>query len=102
MEEGTELLGKLAEKKRPIFTSCCPAWINFAEKHYPGVLPLLSSTRSPQQVMGKVIKTYLAERRGIDTAKMRVISIMPLYGEKGRGGASRNWRRTVFPTSMSC
>lgn len=83
MEEGTELLGKLAEKKRPVFTSCCPAWINFAEKHYPDVLPLLSSTRSPQQVMGKVIKTYLAEKRGIDPAKMRVISIMPCTAKKG-------------------
>ena len=83
MEEGTELLGKLAEKKRPVFTSCCPAWINFAEKHYPDVLSLLSSTRSPQQVMGKVIKTYLAEKRGIDPAKMRVISIMPCTAKKG-------------------
>jgi len=83
MEEGTELLGKLAEKKRPVFTSCCPAWINFAEKHYPDVLPLLSSTRSPQQVMGKVIKTYLAEKRDIDPAKMRVISIMPCTAKKG-------------------
>ena len=82
MEEGTELLGKLAEKKRPVFTSCCPAWINFAEKHYPEVLPLLSSTRSPQAVMGKVAKTYLAEKRGINVAKMRVISIMPCTAKK--------------------
>ena len=82
MEEGTELLGKLAEKKRPVFTSCCPAWINFAEKHYPDVLPLLSSTRSPQAVMGKVAKTYLAEKRGIDVKKMRVISIMPCTAKK--------------------
>ena len=82
MEEGTELLGKLAEKKRPVFTSCCPAWINFAEKHYPDVLPLLSSTRSPQQVVGKIAKTYLAEKRGIDVTKMRVISIMPCTAKK--------------------
>ena len=82
MEEGTELLGKLAEKKRPVFTSCCPAWINFAEKHYPDVLPLLSSTRSPQQVVGKIAKTYLAEKRGIDATKMRVISIMPCTAKK--------------------
>lgn len=82
MEEGTELLGKLAEKKRPVFTSCCPAWINFAEKHYPDVLPLLSSTRSPQQVMGKIAKTYLAGKRGFDPVKMRVISIMPCTAKK--------------------
>ena len=82
MEEGTELLGKLAEKKRPIFTSCCPAWINFAEKHYPDILPHLSSTRSPQAVVGKIAKTYLAEKRGIDAARMRVIAIMPCTAKK--------------------
>ena len=82
MEEGTELLGKLAEKKRPVFTSCCPAWINFAEKHYPQILPLLSSTRSPQAVMGKIAKTYLAEKRVFDKSKMRMISIMPCTAKK--------------------
>ena len=83
MEEGTELLGHLKAKKRPTFTSCCPAWINFAEKHYPEVLPLLSTTRSPQAVMGKVAKTYLARKRGIDPKMMRMISIMPCTAKKG-------------------
>ncbi len=82
MEEGTELLGHLKEKKRPTFTSCCPAWINFAEKHYPEILPMLSTTRSPQAVMGKITKTYLAEKRGFDVSKMRVISIMPCTAKK--------------------
>ncbi|MDR2451836.1 MAG: [FeFe] hydrogenase, group A [Candidatus Accumulibacter sp.] len=82
MEEGTELLGKLAEKKRPVFTSCCPAWINFAEKHYPGILPYLSSTRSPQAVVGRIAKTYLAERRGFDPDRVRVVSIMPCTAKK--------------------
>jgi ferredoxin hydrogenase gamma subunit len=82
MEEGTELLGRLKERQRPTFTSCCPAWINFAEKHYPEVLPMLSSTRSPQAVMGRVAKTYLAEKRGFDPKKMRMISIMPCTAKK--------------------
>lgn len=82
MEEGTELLGHLKEKKRPTFTSCCPAWINFAEKHYPEILPMLSTTRSPQAVVGKVAKTYLAEKRGFDPKKMRMISIMPCTAKK--------------------
>ena len=82
MEEGTELLGHLKEKKRPTFTSCCPAWINFAEKHYPEILPLLSTTRSPQAVMGKVAKTYLAQKRGFDPKMMRMISIMPCTAKK--------------------
>ncbi|MDR0379200.1 MAG: [FeFe] hydrogenase, group A [Candidatus Accumulibacter sp.] len=82
MEEGTEVLGRLKTKAGPTFTSCCPAWINYAEKHYPEILPMLSSTRSPQAAMGKMIKTYLAERRGIDPAKIRVVSIMPCTAKK--------------------
>ena len=82
MEEGTELLDRLKVKTRPTFTSCCPAWINFAEKHYPEILPLLSSTRSPQAVMGKIAKTYLAEKRGFDPKTLRVIAIMPCTAKK--------------------
>lgn len=82
MEEGTELLHRLASEQRPTFTSCCPAWINFAERHYPDILPLLSSTKSPQQCLGKIAKTYLPERMGIDPARIRVISIMPCTAKK--------------------
>jgi ferredoxin hydrogenase gamma subunit len=82
MEESTELLRRLAEKRRPTFTSCCPAWINFAERNYPDLLPLLSSTKSPQQVLGKIAKTYLPERMGLDPARIRVISIMPCIAKK--------------------
>ncbi|MDR1275911.1 MAG: [FeFe] hydrogenase, group A [Candidatus Accumulibacter sp.] len=82
MEEGTEVLGRLKAKAGPTFTSCCPAWINYAEKHYPEILPMISSTRSPQAVMGKMIKTYLAEKRAIDPAKIRVVSIMPCTAKK--------------------
>lgn len=82
MEEGTELLGHLKEKRRPTFTSCCPAWVNFAEKHYPEILPYLSTTRSPQQVMGRIAKSYLAEKRGIDPKTMRMVSIMPCTAKK--------------------
>jgi len=82
MEEGMELLGRLQKGKRPTFTSCCPAWINFAEKHYPDILPYLSSTRSPQQCFGAIAKTYLAEKMNIDPRRMRVVSIMPCTAKK--------------------
>ncbi len=82
MEEGTELLRRLGEGRRPTFTSCCPAWISFAEKHYPQILPHLSSTKSPQQCLGIIAKTYLPERMGLDAAKLRVISIMPCTAKK--------------------
>ncbi|MBK1680485.1 [FeFe] hydrogenase, group A [Rhodocyclus tenuis] len=82
MEESAELLRRLGERRRPTFTSCCPAWINFAERHYPDLLPLLSSTKSPQQCLGVIAKTYLPERMGIDPARIRVISIMPCVAKK--------------------
>ena len=89
MEEGTELLHRLRERKRPTFTSCCPAWINFAERHYPEILPFLSSTKSPQQCLGRIAKTYLPERMGIDPARIRVISIMPCIAKKDERARSQ-------------
>ncbi|KAA5603146.1 [FeFe] hydrogenase, group A [Blastochloris sulfoviridis] len=82
MEEGTELLHRLAHRKRPTFSSCCPAWVNFAERHCPDILPLLSTTKSPQQCVGTLAKTYLPEKMGIDPARIRVISIMPCTAKK--------------------
>ncbi len=83
MEEGTELLHKIQQKERlPMFTSCCPGWINYVEKHYPEVMPHISSTRSPQQVLGPLAKTYLPEKMGIKPNKIRVISIMPCTAKK--------------------
>ncbi len=83
MEEGTELLGRLKNGgKLPMFTSCCPGWINYAEKHCPEVLPYLSTTRSPQAVSGSLIKTYLAEKSGLAPRNIRTVSIMPCTAKK--------------------
>ncbi|HEY0282522.1 MAG TPA: [FeFe] hydrogenase, group A, partial [Rhizomicrobium sp.] len=82
MEESAELLKRLNEKRRPTFTSCCPAWINFAERHYPEILPQLSSTKSPMQALGVVAKTYLPEKMGVDPKKVRVVAIMPCTAKK--------------------
>ncbi len=82
MEEGTELLSRLKKGIRPTFTSCCPGWINFAERHYPEILPYLSTTKSPQQVLGAIAKTYLPERMGFDPKRIRVVSIMPCTAKK--------------------
>ena len=83
MEEGTELLGRVQNGGvLPMFTSCCPAWVNFAEKHIPEILPHLSTTRSPQGVMGPLAKTYLPERMGLDPKKIKHISIMPCTAKK--------------------
>jgi ferredoxin hydrogenase gamma subunit len=82
MEEGTELLSRLGKGHRPTFTSCCPGWINFAERHYPEILPLLSTTKSPQQCLGAIAKSYLPERMGLDPKRIRVVSIMPCTAKK--------------------
>lgn len=83
MEEGTELLHRLRNgTAMPMFTSCCPGWINFAEKRYPELLPHISTTRSPQQCFGALAKTYLAEGLCVDPRKMRVVAIMPCTAKK--------------------
>lgn len=94
LEEGTELLGKIKSgAKLPMFTSCCPGWINYAEKHIPEILPHISSTRSPQAVQGALAKTYLAKKMELDPAKIRTISIMPCTAKKdeaARGQLARD------------
>ena len=83
MEEGSELLSRIKNGgKLPLFTSCCPAWVNYAEKHCPEVLPYVSTTRSPQAVAGSLVKSYLAEKMGLSPRRIRVISIMPCTAKK--------------------
>lgn len=82
MEESAELLKNLGKGMKPTFTSCCPAWINFAERHFPEILPHLSSTKSPMQALGVIAKTYLPEKMDIDPKKVRVIAIMPCIAKK--------------------
>ena len=97
MEEGTELLHKLQHKDvLPMFTSCCPGWVNYAEKHYPEILPYLSTTRSPQQVFGALARTYLPEKMGIPANKIRVVSIMPCTAKKDEA-ARFNFQNRGYP-----
>lgn len=85
MEEGTELLhrlkaGDLTEK--PMFTSCCPGWVRFLKSQFPEMTDRLSTSKSPQQMFGAAIKTWIALRLGIDPAKIFSISIMPCIAKK--------------------
>lgn len=89
MEEGTELLTRLKNKlvegkdvALPMFTSCSPGWINYAEYFQPDYLNNLSSCKSPQQMFGAVAKTYYAEKEGINPADMVVVSVMPCTAKK--------------------
>lgn len=82
MEEASEVIRHITEGRKPTFTSCCPGWVNYVEKHHPEHVGNLSTTRSPQQCLGSLCKTFLAERMAIDPARMRVISIMPCTAKK--------------------
>lgn len=83
MEEGTELLTRIQNGgKLPVITSCSPGWIKFCEHNYPEFLDNLSSCKSPHEMFGAVLKSYYAEKMGIDPAKIFVVSVMPCTAKK--------------------
>ncbi len=83
MEEGHELIERVkAGKNLPILTSCCPGWINFLEHHYPDLLDIPSSCKSPQQMFGAIAKSYYAEKIGVKPADLVVVSVMPCQAKK--------------------
>jgi len=83
MEEGTELIERIKNGgKLPLITSCSPGWIKFCEHNYPDLLDNLSTCKSPQNMFGAVLKSYYAEKMGIDPSKMFVVSVMPCTAKK--------------------
>ena len=83
MEEGTELLDRLKNGGAlPLLTSCSPGWIKFCEEYYPDMIPNISSCKSPQGMFGALIKTYYAEKNGIDPKDIVVVSAMPCTAKK--------------------
>ena len=84
MEEATELLHRLQSEEIPIpqFTSCCPAWVEFAETFYPDLLQHLSSTKSPISILSPIIKTYFAQQKNIDPKKIVNVCVTPCTAKK--------------------
>ena len=83
MEEGHEFLSRLKNKGvLPMITSCSPGWVNMCELKYPDQLAHLSTAKSPQGMFGAVVKTYYAEKVGVDPANMVSVSIMPCTAKK--------------------
>ena len=83
MEEGTEFLSRLQNGGAlPMITSCSPGWIRYCEQHHPDMLDNLSTCKSPQQMFGSLVKTYYAEKMGIDPKDIFVVSIMPCTAKK--------------------
>lgn len=85
MEEGSELIQRLAGgsgEPLPQMTSCCPGWVKFVEYYYPELLPNLSTAKSPQQMLGAVVKTYYAKKAGISPERIFSVSVMPCTAKK--------------------
>jgi iron-only hydrogenase group A len=83
MEEASELIHRIQEGgTMPMITSCCPGWVKFAEEFYPDMIPNLSSCKSPQQMMGAVIKSYWAEKTGVKSEDIYSVSVMPCTAKK--------------------
>ena len=83
MEEANELLERVQNGGTlPMITSCSPGWIKYCEHYYPEQIPHLSSCKSPQQMFGAIMKTYYAEKMGIDPKDMVVVGIMPCTAKK--------------------
>ena len=83
VEESKEIIGRLEKnEKLPILTSCCPGWINFLEHQFPSLKYMHSTCKSPQQMTGAVIKTFYAEKMGIDPKDIVVVSVMPCIAKK--------------------
>lgn len=83
LEEATEFLHRWSTGERlPQFTSCCPAWVKFAEQYYPELLGNLSSCKSPQQMFGSLAKDILPAQLGVKRENLVVVSIMPCTAKK--------------------
>jgi NADH-quinone oxidoreductase subunit G/NADP-reducing hydrogenase subunit HndD len=83
MEEASELVQRISQGGTlPMFTSCSPGWIKFVEQFYPDFIPNLSTCKSPQQMLGAIIKSYFAERESIDRSKIVSVSVMPCTAKK--------------------
>jgi NADH-quinone oxidoreductase subunit G/NADP-reducing hydrogenase subunit HndD len=83
MEEASELVYRVrGGGKLPLLTSCSPGWVKFVEQFYPDLLANVSTCKSPQQMMGALIKSHYVEREGLDRRSVYSVSIMPCVAKK--------------------
>ena len=83
VEEATELLNRVKNGGvLPMITSCSPGWVRFCEQYYPNEIDHLSSCKSPMQMTGALIKTWYAEKEGIDPKDIYVVAVMPCTAKK--------------------
>jgi len=96
MEEASELVQRIKTGgKLPMMTSCSPGWIKYVEQNYPEFMGNLSTCKSPQQMMGAVIKSYFAEKMGLSPKKIFSVSIMPCTAKKFEATRSEMGTRSI-------
>ncbi len=83
IEEASELVHRIEHGgKLPMLTSCCPAWVKFFEHNFPEMLDIPSTCKSPHQMFGAIVKTYLAEKLNVLPADIVLVSVMPCLAKK--------------------
>ena len=86
MEEGTEFITRFSQGDLidlPMITSCCPGWVQLVETSYPELLPRLSTTKSPQQIMGALVKNYFSQKINTSPENVFMMSVMPCVRKQG-------------------
>ena len=83
MEEANEFIERFSENGvLPMITSCSPGWVKYMEMNYPELIPHLSTCKSPHEMFGAIVKSYYAEKEGIDPNKIYMVSVMPCIAKK--------------------
>lgn len=83
MEEANEFIERIKNgEKLPMFTSCCPAWIKYAEIYYPEILPYISTCKSPISMQGSIIKSYFCDKMDINPKKIVNVVVAPCTAKK--------------------
>lgn len=83
MEESNELVERIQnDGVLPMITSCCPGWVKYAEHFYPDMLDNISSCKSPHQMQGAIVKSYIAQKENIAKEKIVMVSVMPCTAKK--------------------
>lgn len=83
MEEASELINRIQNGGTlPMLTSCCPAWVKFFEHQFPDMLDIPSTCKSPQIMMGSIVKSYYAEKMNLNPKDIVVVSVMPCLAKK--------------------
>ena len=83
MEEAQELIHRIRhEGVLPMVTSCCPGWVKYAEHFYPDMLENISTCKSPHQMQGAIVKSYIAANEGVKKENIVMVSVMPCTAKK--------------------